>query len=105
MNQTLADGIARRLREVRELRGLSQRRLGRELGYADGSLVCHYELGRGIMGVDKLMMFCNALGVSADYILGLEVSIKPKPSEVERLFDSLPLEKRAMFLQMMEAVK
>lgn len=59
-----------RLRQLREDKDLTQADLAAILGTARQQ-VTKYETGRQEMTVSKLATLCRALGVSADYLLGL----------------------------------
>lgn len=59
-----------RLRQVREDHDMTQADIAEILGTARQQ-VTKYETGRQEMTVTKLAALCRALGVSADYLLGL----------------------------------
>lgn len=59
-----------RLRQVREDRDLSQSDLAAILGTTKQQ-ISKYERGTQDMTASRLMAACEALGVSADYLLGL----------------------------------
>jgi|ERR1700742_281101 len=62
--------FAQRLRAVREFRGLTQVELAQSLGMQQSQL-CQYEKGDFKPSFDTLMIICNTLEVSADYLMGL----------------------------------
>jgi transcriptional regulator with XRE-family HTH domain len=64
-------GIGRRLRELRESRGMTQTELAEKLNIKQ-VLVSAYELGRVRMHGALIAAFAKALDTSADEILGLE---------------------------------
>ena len=68
--------FAKRLRELRKERGLSQVDLGAELGYGY-TAISAYETGRNEPSFADLIHICEMLDVSADYILGLSDVRKP----------------------------
>ena len=59
-----------RLRQLREDRDMTQAELAAMLG-TTRKQVGKYETGRQEMTAGKLAALCRALGVSADYLLGL----------------------------------
>ena len=59
-----------RLRQLREDRDMTQAELAAMLG-TTRQQVGKYETGRQEMTAGKLAALCRALGVSADYLLGL----------------------------------
>lgn len=59
-----------RIRQAREDRDLSQADIAEILG-TTRQQVSKYETGHQEMTVSKLVALCLALGVSADYLLGL----------------------------------
>lgn len=63
--------IGRRLRELRDRKGMTQARLAEAVG-VDQSLVSHYERGEVRVHGALVAGFAKVLGVSADEILGLK---------------------------------
>ncbi len=59
-----------RLRQVRQEKGVSQVELGDALGYGR-TAISSYENGRNEPSFSDLIRICEALDVSADYLLGL----------------------------------
>lgn len=59
-----------RLREIRELRGLSQRKLAEELGMAH-SMIYRYESGMSDPTSSTLKALSDRLHVSIDYLIGV----------------------------------
>lgn len=72
--------FAERLRAVRILRGLSQVGLADLAGIPKGS-VGGYEAANIMPGIDKLSRLCDALDVSADYLLGRTDQMRYTPYE------------------------
>jgi transcriptional regulator with XRE-family HTH domain len=72
--------IGRRLRELRQLRGLTQVELAERLGL-DQTLISGYERGTVRMHGALIAAFAKALRSSADEILGLQ---KPKRNGIVR---------------------
>lgn len=68
--------FAKRLRELRKEKGLSQVELGEVLGYGY-TAISSYENGRNEPSFTDLIRICETLDVSADYILGLAEVRKP----------------------------
>ena len=55
--------VGRRIAELRQRAGLSQRELAERLGWARDT-IAHYELGRRAIGLDRLAAIAAALHVS-----------------------------------------
>ena len=68
--------FAKRLRELRREKKLSQVELGERLGYGY-TAISNYESGRNEPSFSDFMRICEALEVSADYILGLSDIRRP----------------------------
>lgn len=68
--------FAKRLRELRKEKGLSQVELGEHLGYGY-TAISSYETGRNEPSYSDLIRICEMLDVSADYILGISDIRKP----------------------------
>lgn len=64
-------GFNRRLRDARTAVGMTQAELGRAC-YRDRKSVVSYELGHRIPNAEQLYHICAALGVSSDWLLGLD---------------------------------
>ena len=87
--------FAKRLRELRKEKGLSQIQLGELLG--DGyTAIAGYETGRNEPSYADLIRICQALDVSADYILG--ISGVRRPYAILEKGDLIRLHNRAMEL-------
>lgn len=65
--------VNKRLRELREKRGLSQQQVADYLGIKAGTYST-YETGRCDVGSEQLKKLVELFGVSADFILGVEDS-------------------------------
>lgn len=59
-----------RLKQMRKLLGISKEALARECG-TNKRTIRNVERGRQMMSAELLARACTALGVSADYVLGL----------------------------------
>lgn len=68
-----AKAIARRLREIRNRRGLSQSKLAEMVGITQ-TLVSDYEIGRLRLHAGLVVKFARALHVTSDELLGLKES-------------------------------
>jgi len=58
-----------RLRSARKRAGITQTELERRIGWTHG-IACHHEHGRLGPSVSTLIALCDALNVSADWLLG-----------------------------------
>lgn len=101
-------GIGRRLRDIRQRRGLTQGELAQQLGI-DQTLVSNYERGAARLHGALVAGFAKALRVSSDEILGLKQSIGPDPTNARRLrrlqqLDLLPVADQRAVLRFMEAL-
>lgn len=65
------DIFEKRLREIRQERGISQVELAKIIQTTNDS-VYSWEKGRSQPSIDAIRKLCVALGVSSDYLLGLE---------------------------------
>ena len=63
--------FAKRLKEAREDKKLSQRALSGKLGLSHG-MVNHWETGTAVPSMDLIISLCKILNISADYLLGLK---------------------------------
>ena len=87
--------FAKRLRELRKEKGVSQVQLGELLGYGD-TAISSYETGRNEPSYTDLIRICEVLDVSADYILG--ISDIRRPYAVLDKVELIRLHNRAMEL-------
>jgi transcriptional regulator with XRE-family HTH domain len=55
--------VGRRIAEIRQRAGLSQRELAERLGWTR-DIIAHYELGRRALGLDRLAAIADVLHVS-----------------------------------------
>jgi transcriptional regulator with XRE-family HTH domain len=63
--------FARRIRELREARGLGVRQLGAELGIGHSS-ISQYENCKRVPDINTCLIFAKYFGVTCDYLMGLE---------------------------------
>ena len=64
--------FGQRLREVREMRGLTQSKLAELCDIKSPAVLSYWESGRNKPDTDKLVVLCHALSVSPNYLLGIE---------------------------------
>jgi len=69
--------IGERIKQMRQIRGYSQQELASKIGIAMNSLY-HYEKNRKTPSAEVVAKLAEALGVSADYLLGLTDDPTPK---------------------------
>lgn len=62
--------FARRLKALREERGLNQKELSCAAGLSESS-IANYEIGRGMPNAIKVVSLANALGCTTDVLLGI----------------------------------
>lgn len=72
--KSTSEAIRANLKAFRELRGLSQAKLGRLAGIGPAS-VSHFETGQRVPTVESVVRLADALSVSVDALLG-RVSIE-----------------------------
>ena len=75
-------GFAKRLREAREARKLSQTELGKKLGMPP-SQICHFEAGKRRPSLDNIKRLLAVLNVSADYLLERSDVMFPAPKSMD----------------------
>jgi transcriptional regulator with XRE-family HTH domain len=73
--------IAKRIKEIRTLRGLNQTELAKKLGIKS-SMVSHYETGRYIPSVENLKKIAEILDISIDHLLFEEIPYIPLKRDV-----------------------
>jgi transcriptional regulator with XRE-family HTH domain len=74
-----AQAIGQRLATLRKAKGLTQIDIAQTLGLAQG-LISKYERGDLLMHGELIVQFANALGVSADDILGIQRKKSARPA-------------------------
>lgn len=108
LKSTTGESLGERLARLRKERGLTQTALAEKIGIIQG-LITNYERDRLRMHHEMVIRFAQALGVSADELLGLsserEVSGKLSLKVVRRLsaIESLPDHKQRALLQTIDA--
>lgn len=83
MSRDASQIFAKRLKEAREAKGLSQAKLAELAGFQP-SAISHFETGGRSPSFDNLKRLADALEVSTDWLLGREVTHSSGP-----LFESL----------------
>ena len=74
-----------RIRELRESKGWTQSRLGKELNCA-AMTISRYESEQHEIGGETIIKLCDIFGCTADYLLGRSpVSVSQLPEEEEQL--------------------
>lgn len=77
-----------RLKHARDMRGLTQAELARQLDWQQ-SAVGHFEGGRRKPSFDNLRALCEALNVSGDFLLGISDVMSPPNGSVFDKLDKL----------------
>lgn len=98
------DLIPDRIRRAREMRGLKQHELADKCGFAP-TMLSHIERGTRLPRVDKVGAIAVALGVSADYLLGLSDSPAPPKGEIGEAYATLPHERQEIALKILDALR
>ena len=101
----------RRLKQAREARGLSQGGLAAALaatsaGEITQSAVSYWESGKNLPATEMLRELCSVLGVSADWLLGLDDSAPARAAErIAREVATLPAEQRKIIEKLLPYLK
>ena len=74
--------IGDRIRELRDLRNMTQQQLADGMGESSGRVIYNWEKGISRPDSDKIVRLCAVLQVSADELLGCK-SDSPKPTVAE----------------------
>lgn len=107
--------IGKRLRNLRELHGLTQTELSKATGISFKA-ISHYELNRRDVDSETAVKFAEFFGVSLDYLYGLSNSktdflsyedANPKKSELMQIIDStdLPDDKYDLIINLINSWK
>lgn len=93
----------KRLKQAREARGLSQNGLAAALSIKTGgeltqSAVSYWESGKNLPTLDAFAALTQALGVSADWLLGLDGGALPKDAQrlAKQLAELPPARRKAV---------
>lgn len=99
--------FAKRLKQAREARGLSQNGLAAALGgEVTQSAVSYWESGKNLPATETLRELCSVLGVSADWLLGLEDAAPARGAErLAHEVAALPLEQRKLIERLIPYLK
>jgi transcriptional regulator with XRE-family HTH domain len=84
----MADLFRKRLKEVRELRGLNQAELAKKAGM-QATAISHFETGSRAPSFDNLRRLADALNVATDYLIGRSDQLKLAGPETDNLFRGL----------------
>jgi transcriptional regulator with XRE-family HTH domain len=93
------DRFGDRLKQARGARGLSQADLAAALsGEVTQSAVSYWESGKNLPTLDTFVALTQALGVSADWLLGLESGALPKDAQrlAKQLAELPPARRKAV---------
>ena len=82
----MINGLGERIKEQRELKGLSQKGLADKIGVS-ASIVSNYEKGERTPSLEILMMLARTFQCTTDYLLGFEKLEKDKVLDVSMLND------------------
>lgn len=94
-----------RLKEIRELRGLSQQALADGIGEAQSTVGC-WESGRGKPRYQTLIRLADYLGVSLDYLAGrsdymdIKMDLSSEECKIIKAFRDLSPSEKAMIRRM-----
>lgn len=99
--------FAKRLKQAREARGLSQNGLAAALGgEVTQSAVSYWESGKNLPATETLRELCTVLGVSADWLLGLADAAPARGAErLAHEVATLPLEQRRLIEKLIPYLK
>jgi transcriptional regulator with XRE-family HTH domain len=84
----MSDLFSKRLKEVREMRGLSQVDLAKK-ARLQPTAISHFETGGRAPSFDNLRRLADALNVSTDYLIGRADELKMAGPETDNLFRGL----------------
>jgi transcriptional regulator with XRE-family HTH domain len=80
--------FSKRLKEVRELRGLNQVDLANKAGLQP-TAISHFETGGRAPSFDNLRRLADALNVSTDYLIGRSDDLAMARPQIDKLFRDL----------------
>jgi len=67
--------IGKKIKQLREISGLTQKRLSEILGYSEAH-ISHLESGNRSLGIEDLKKLANYFGVTYDYFLNQKSNIQ-----------------------------
>lgn len=86
-----------RLKELRLKKGLTQEELGRAVGVGK-SAICCYEKGTRNPALETIIEFMNVLGVTSDYLLGVESIVTTEVEDNNKEYRTMTPEE-VMFIE------
>ena len=66
------DNFHKVLKELREIKGMTQAQLGKALGYKTHGMIAQWESGKIIPDISNLIVLAKFFDVTIDYLVGLE---------------------------------
>ena len=95
--------IARRVKEVRESKGLSQEQLSESSGIHQ-STISQYEAGNITLSLLTVMSVCDGLGCTVDYLLGrdAEYAVDSLRGRLFKAFSGMSAESQHKTVRMIE---
>ena len=93
--------LGRRIRNRRELLGMSQAELAEKVGYTSRSAISRIENGERSLNVSQLPPIARALSCSVDDLLD---GVSPEKSEIAELFERLDPDLQEAVLRMLETM-
>lgn len=102
--------MKKRLKQARKAAGMTQKEVAERLGITE-STYCGYETGKRQPDAVKISAIARLLGVSGDYLLGLEEGQPPLATETEQerelllLFRDMSDDGKAALLATARAIK
>lgn len=92
MNEEFARTLGRRIRAAREAKGLTQEALGTPIAVKKANL-SQWENGRHMPDVEQFAGLCDAMSISADWLLGREhPGLSAEALAEARAYDALSVE-------------
>ncbi|MDU1715123.1 MAG: helix-turn-helix domain-containing protein [Streptococcus vestibularis] len=93
MKDTHGTIFAKRLKNLRETKNLTQTELAEMLGYKNYTTVSKWESGDSLPRGKELKLLAEIFNISTDYMLGIEKNIKPV-SSIEETYNQLEPERQ-----------
>ena len=100
--------LYKRIRQRRELLGMSQDELSRKLGYKSRSSINKIEKGENDIPQSKIVAFAEALDTTPEYLMGWNDRANVASKEETKLlegFNSLTKEGKAALLTILDSLK
>lgn len=89
MTATISETIGDRIRNRRELLGLSQEDLARMIGYTSRSSINKIETGAQQLRQSKIKAVADALDTTANYILGIDTKADSQKDYLDNYMDQI----------------